>query len=783
VFGHKVVADANGRPTSGPAGVSGGISSVAATKPLNLTLASQTITGSVDVMTGASAVAAGLAGVVPAPAAGENDEVFHGDGSYRRVDIAELEFTGPDKIATRTAAGAGAGAEVDFTPFMRTLADDVNQAAAQATLGVVPGTNVQPQDAELTAIAGLTSAADRVPYFTGLGVAALAVFTGFARTLVAAIDAAAARIVLGVQIGVDVAAQVHTHVGLLAGLTSGYLPKATSATAVGNGPVYTDGTSIALGNTSPTERIHVTVNGGRAGAYFEGLGVGGYAAHKYGAADLATEFVAGAGYGGVPGYQIVDTAATPHVRLNIDLNGVVSLPYKAQGPLYDQGAFVLNARAPAYGIVGNGVADDTAAIQALIDSMTSGQRVVFPPGRYKISATIVIGDGSTAGASSVNYLTIQGAGHGLDSGFLNPGYGGSTVFEWAGAAGDPMFQVNGPITVNLHDFDVLGYTGGNACGDAIRLYYAIHSTVERVSIRKHGGIGFKIAGYATRPTGASQNGAKLTMLHCHSLFGTGNAYSGLELGDQVESDDPCSSVFFNCAFIGELNGAAATFRFTDNNSFHQCNFTNYGHGPVLRIKPVAGWGTYPAENAFYNCPMVGDTDKIVVIDETDQAWTPYLTTFSFWPFPVGDAGGVAPLPTDVRLSGFTDSGIWFGHSLAVSSHLDTAGAQPTVTAGAGAGTGPTITRWNCTDTAGLITLVAGTSPTGAATVLTVTFARTYGTRPHVILSPWNATAAALTGNAQVWAATSGAAAFTISVGTTALNAGSTYAWTYHVIGY
>lgn len=86
--------------------------------------------------------------------------------------------------------GSGTAAVADFTAFARTLVDDADAATALATLGA------QPSDAELTALAGVTSAADKVPYFTGSGTATVGALTTFGRSLIDDADAATARATL-----------------------------------------------------------------------------------------------------------------------------------------------------------------------------------------------------------------------------------------------------------------------------------------------------------------------------------------------------------------------------------------------------------------------------------------------------------------------------------------------------------------------------------------------------------------------------------------------------------
>lgn len=77
----------------------------------------------------------------------------------------------------------------------------------------------------------------------------------------------------------------------------------------------------------------------------------------------------------------------------------------------------------ACGAKGDGVADDTAAIQQALDGVKDGSTVYLPPGMYRVTRT----------------LTLRGPLHGV----LIVGHGRDTTLVWDGEAGGRLFTVDG----------------------------------------------------------------------------------------------------------------------------------------------------------------------------------------------------------------------------------------------------------------------------------------------------------------------------------------------------
>lgn len=100
---------------------------------------------------------------------------------------------------------------------------------------------------------------------------------------------------------------------------------------------------------------------------------------------------------------------------------------------------------------------------------------------------------------------------------------------------------------------------------------------------------------------------------------------------------------------------------------------------------------------------------------------------------------------------------------------------PTIAAGAGAGTSPTVSLTNPNDSAFALNVTTGSSPSASANIAVVTFATAYATAPHVVFSPGNAAAATLSGTSSVWA-TASTTAVTLHSNTTGLAGSTSYVW-------
>jgi len=129
--------------------------------------------------------------------------------------------------------GSGTAATYDLTAAGKALLDDADASAQRTTLGLAIGSDVQAYDAELAALAGLTSAADKGIQFTGSGTAATYDLTAAGKALLDDADASAQRTTLG--LGTAAVAATGISNGNVAVFTSG---------AADNDFLRIDGTSI-----------------------------------------------------------------------------------------------------------------------------------------------------------------------------------------------------------------------------------------------------------------------------------------------------------------------------------------------------------------------------------------------------------------------------------------------------------------------------------------------------------------------------------------------------------
>lgn len=168
---------------------------------------------------------------------------------------AYTDLSGKPTLGTLAAQNSVTASQIsDATTYTRSFLAAVDASAARTALGLTIGTNVQAYDADLAAIAGLTSAADRVPYFTGSGTASLATFTSLGRSIAALSGGTSSQYIRG-----DGTLQTLNQASV-SGLT-------TSST-----PTF-QGLNLFRTGANADAQI-ITTTSGRAGLTIEGFGTG-----------------------------------------------------------------------------------------------------------------------------------------------------------------------------------------------------------------------------------------------------------------------------------------------------------------------------------------------------------------------------------------------------------------------------------------------------------------------------------------------------------------------------
>lgn len=178
-------------------------------------------------------------------------------GNITSVEADQIEAIGTSTISVAQWGYLGA-----CTAAGGALLDDADASAQRTTLGLVIGTNVQAYDAELVALAGLTSAADKLPYFTGSGAAAVTTLSSYMRGIIDDADEATFKVSVNLEIGTDVQAYDAdlSAIAALANTDSNFIVGNGSAWVVETGA--TARTSLGLGSMAIQAHTSVNIDGG-----------------------------------------------------------------------------------------------------------------------------------------------------------------------------------------------------------------------------------------------------------------------------------------------------------------------------------------------------------------------------------------------------------------------------------------------------------------------------------------------------------------------------------------
>lgn len=294
-----------------------------------------------------------------------------------------------------------------------------------------------------------------------------------------------------------------------------------------------------------------------------------------------------------------------------------------------------------FGALGDSKTDDTAAIQAAIDSLpASGGTVWLPGGTYRTTKPIEIGNGDGANKhSTVNGIKLIGEG----AGFASNGVQNPTKISVLNAM-EAIIKVNGKISdVVIQDM----FLGGNNRAESSIILEAV-SGLTMTDVYSGGFVkyGIKLLGGTGVGTECKNNRFETVSMYAVKPETICVLLDGGNTGNPGNS----MSTFIDCRFdtAQQENAFAIWIRDTSGVDFYRCHFNTYKSSSTGLVLDATGCDGYPSNNMFYDCSIL----SIVVKED----YTGYIGKHFFFGYGTYD---LEKVPDHPMLSGITDTGVPF----------------------------------------------------------------------------------------------------------------------------
>lgn len=232
-----------------------------------------------------------------------------------------------------------------------------------------------------------------------------------------------------------------------------------------------------------------------------------------------------------------------------------------------------------FGAVGDGVTDDTTAIQAAISAVsTNGGIVNFPAGSYKITSTIrisnnhiyLVGEGGTVDGNVVYVGGMTAALASLTSKLVWAGASSGTAVQWTPYPDDgTKAALNGGGMIDI------AIDGANIAGVGLDVRTVRYGRWENVSVLRCTAVNTKLGTTASNVTGGNKSIAFCTFRNFISSNSTigGNTAKTLVLYGHATDGNVAINEFDNCGFYNASGtGSHIEVENCDSNTFMHCRW-------------------------------------------------------------------------------------------------------------------------------------------------------------------------------------------------------------------